>query len=151
VLLTLPRGQYTLALGIFLIIFSSILLIRKPLAIQGERPLVDFVMAFLGGVTGGAARFPSGLLALWCGSRGWSKARQRAVCQPFILIMQVLALALISVFRRGPGFELQTLLFVPASLLGTMTGMAIYRRLSDRRYDQAVKILLLVAGLGFVL
>jgi uncharacterized membrane protein YfcA len=150
-LLTLPRGQYTLSLGVFLVVFSTIMLLRKPLVIPGEHPLVDFVMAFLGGVTGGAAGFPSGLLAIWCSNRGWSKARHRAVCQPFILIMQVLALALISVFRHGPGFELQSLLFVPASLLGTMAGMAIYRRLSDHRYGQAVNILLLVAGLGFVL
>ncbi len=87
--------------------------------------------------------------------KGWDKARQRAVFQPFILIMQVATLALISLWRQAgsssTGFDMHDLLFIPASLLGTMLGLSIYRRLSNTQFARAVTILLIVSGLSYVL
>jgi hypothetical protein len=87
--------------------------------------------------------------------KGWEKARQRAVVQPFILIMQILALLAISLVRRqaagGFGFDLNDLLFIPASLLGTSVGLALYRRLSDGQFARAVNILLIISGFSYVM
>ena len=53
--------------------------------------LADGAVGLLGGLMGGLAGFPSAPLTVWCGLKGWDKARQRGVYQPFILPMQVLA------------------------------------------------------------
>ena len=85
--------------------------------------------------------------------KGWDKARQRAVFQPFILIMQIIALAVISLWHRtnaGVGFDPGNLLFVPISLLGTSLGLVLYGRLSDRQFARAVNILLMVSGVSYV-
>ena len=45
-------------------------------------------------------------MTVWCGLRGWSKERQRGVFQPFILLMQLAALAWMELLagpQRGPG------------------------------------------------
>jgi hypothetical protein len=86
--------------------------------------------------------------------RGWDKRRQRGVYQPFILLMQVLALLLIQIMRpsvtRSVGPSLVPLEFVPVALLGTWFGLAIFRCLSDRTFTLAVKLLLLASGFGLL-
>jgi uncharacterized membrane protein YfcA len=130
------------------------MLFRKPIVIQGQHAAFDFGTGLLGGVTGGAAGFPSAFIAIWCGMKGWSKSRQRAVIQPFILIMQVAALLGINLFRLptagGIGFDITNLLFIPASLLGTSLGLALYKRLSDNQFARAVNILLIVSGVSYL-
>ena len=86
--------------------------------------------------------------------KGWDRLRQRAVMQPFILIMQITALLIISLAQphaAGPGgLPLSTLLYIPVSLAGTSAGMALCQRMSDFQFAKAVNILLIVSGLGFV-
>jgi hypothetical protein len=92
--------------------------------------------------------------------KGWDKYRQRAVSQPFILVMQIAALLAISLarwpvtgnggFTGGGGFDTSDLLFIPASLLGTSIGLALYRRLSDSQFVRTVNILLVVSGVGYI-
>jgi uncharacterized membrane protein YfcA len=116
---------------------------------------VDACVGFLGGITGGLAGFPGATVTIWCGMRGWDKRRQRGIYQPFILLMQVLALLLIQIMRpsvtRSVGPSLVPLVeFVPVALLGTWFGLAIFRRLSDRTFTLAVNLLLLASGFGLL-
>jgi hypothetical protein len=153
VLLHADRAQYTQALGVFLLGYGGYMLVRRPIVVRNQHPAFDFGTGLLGGITGGAAGFPSAFVAIWCGMKGWDKARQRAVFQPYILIMQVAALLAISLARGSagtPGFDAHDLLFIPASLIGTALGLLLYRRLSDRQFARAVNILLIVAGLSYV-
>ena len=87
--------------------------------------------------------------------KGWSKEKQRGVYQPFILIMQLLALAAIFLTQKAHaqsgGIDMQALSYVPAALLGTWCGLAIFRRLSDVQFARWVNGLLIVSGLGLVL
>ena len=62
-----------------------------------QHALFDGVAGFLGGVTGGAAAFPGAFVTIWCGFKGFSKERQRGIYQPFILIVQVAAVAVLAV------------------------------------------------------
>jgi uncharacterized membrane protein YfcA len=43
------------------------------------------------------------------------------------------------------------LLFIPASMVGTACGLALFRRLTDRQFGRAVNLMLLVAGLAMAL
>jgi hypothetical protein len=116
--------------------------------------VADAFAGLLGGITGGLAGFPGAAVTIWCGMRGWDKRRQRGIYQPFILVMQVLALMLIrfmvSSVTHGGGFDLDLLQFVPAAVLGTSFGLAIFRRLSDRSFALTVNVLLLASGVGLL-
>lgn len=154
-LLHASRMLYTHVLGGFLLIFGSYMLLRRAMVVRRQPVIADVVAGFLGGITGGAAGFPSAFVTIWCGMKGWDKARQRAVTQPFILIMQVTGLLAISLVRRSyAGSASMTpsdLIFIPFSLLGTSLGLALYRRLTDAQFGRAVNILLVISGLTYVL
>ncbi len=155
ILLPADRSRYSAALGLFLLTYGLYMLLRKPMVIGRQHAALDFLTGLLGGVTGGAVGFPGAFVTIWCSLKGWDKARQRAVFQPFILIMQVLALLTISLMHRqgagSVGFDMHDLLFIPASLIGTSIGLALYRRLSDGQFARAVNVLLIASGLSYIL
>jgi uncharacterized membrane protein YfcA len=142
------------AVGGLLVVYAAYALLNRPLAIVTQGNLADAGVGFLGGITGGLAGFPGATVTIWCGLKGWDKQRQRGVYQPFILIMQVLALILIQSMQSstaaGVGLGLYPLQFVPVALLGTWFGLAIFRRLSDEFFTLAVKVLLLASGVGLI-
>jgi hypothetical protein len=154
VLLHLQTDWFKETMGVLLTSYAAYALFRRNVAARRYSNLTDVCVGFLGGITGGLAGFPGAAVTVWCGMRGWDKRRQRGVNQPFILIMQILALGLLETvrgsFTRGTGFDLGALEFVPAALLGTWFGLAIFRRLSDQWFSRAVNVLLLVSGVGFI-
>lgn len=154
-LLNLRHAGFKEAVGVLLTGYAAYALFKRPTSIKQGSNLVDGLIGFIGGITGGLAAFPGAAVTIWCGMRGWDKRCQRGVYQPFILIMQVLALGLIQgIGKAGPqgvGFNLDPLQFVPAALLGTWFGMAIFKRLSDRYFTLFVNLLLLASGIGFIL
>lgn len=152
VLLKLDRHVYTHVLGVFLIAYGCYMLVREPLVIRRQTPAFDVLAGILGGITGGAAGFPGAFVTIWCGFKGWSKERQRAMYQPFILIMQVAALTTISLLRHSAGklgFEPADLLCIPAALLGTAVGITLYKRLSENHFARTVNLLMIVSGITY--
>jgi uncharacterized protein len=154
-LLHLPSTTYRTVIGSLLIIYSSYLLLRPPARSLRLGRASDVCAAFLGGITGGLAGFPGAFVTIWCGLKGWDKARQRGVYQPFILSMQPVTLIAIHLMR--PSSSVQTQLdwkvcaFVPAALLGAWFGLRIFKRLSDRQFEFVVNALLIASGIGLVL
>ncbi len=148
------RALFARGLGLFLLAYGGFMLARRPWVFAGRHAALDFVAGCLGGVTGGAVGFPGAFVTIWCGMKGWDKARQRAIVQPFILLMQAAALVAISLSRGAGGatvgFDPGVLVFVPGSLLGTSLGMLCYRGLSDSQFARAVNILLVVSGISYV-
>jgi uncharacterized membrane protein YfcA len=151
----LPSGIYRSVLGILLIAYGSWLLLKRP-----TRPLrwgawADLCAAFLGGLTGGLAGFPGASVTIWCGLKGWDKAHQRGVYQPFILCMQPLSLVAIQLMQpSSPAvvrLDWETLAFVPAALAGAWLGLRIFKRLSDRQFELAVNLLLVISGISLAL
>ena len=117
--------------------------------------LSDACAGFLGGLTGGLAGFPGAFVTIWCGLKGWDKARQRGVYQPFILGMQPITLLVIHLMRPPSStvtqLDWKTMTFIPAALLGAWFGWRIFKRLSDRQFDIAVNALLVLSGIGLIL
>lgn len=147
-------GLYLKCVGVFLVFYGFYMLLRRPVSVSLALPLGDYAAGFIGGVTGGFAGFPGAFVTIWCTLKGWSKEQQRGVYQPFILVMQVLALALIEFIHRSsthPGaVDLSTLSYVPEALVGTWCGIAIFRRMSDRQFARSVNALLIVSGIGLL-
>ena len=149
-LLHMGAGNYMRVIGGALIVYGAYMLLRKPLTVRST-PVGDALVGVLGGVTGGLAAFPGAFVTIWCGMKGWDKARQRGVYQPFILIMQMLALVTLRGVAPGPGIAAAAWTFVPSALLGTCCGLAIFKRLTDQQFAMAVNLLLIVSGLGLAL
>ena len=111
----------------------------------------------IGGLAGGFAATPGAPISVWCATKGWDKIRQRAVFQPIILVLQILALTLIAAAHaHGLGHGLGSIpseawACVPAGLAGTWWGLACYRKLSDRQFAIAINLLLIASGAGLAL
>jgi uncharacterized membrane protein YfcA len=153
-LLHLPTSAYRGVIGALLIVYGGYLLLRRPTQVLRTGPLADACAGFLGGFTGGLAGFPGAFVTIWCGLKGWDKARQRGLYQPFILCMQPVSLIAIQLMRPTSSTAAQlgwtSLAFVPAALLGAWFGLRIFKRLSDRQFELAVNLLLVTAGIGLV-
>ena len=154
-LLHLQTSAYRDVIGALLIAYGGYLLLRNPVNKLRTGPLSDACAGFLGGLTGGLAGFPGAAVTIWCGLKGWDKARQRGVYQPFILSMQPVALIVIALMRPASASATQldwkTLAFIPAALLGAWFGLRIFQRLSDRQFELTVNALLIVSGIGLIL
>src|SRR6188474_2705772 len=95
-LLTLIQPNlFRIGFGIFLASYALYMLV-KPVAAAGRvggGPVTSSIVGFVGGFLGGLTAMPGALPAIWCDLRGVQKEHQRGVVQPFILGMQVFALA----------------------------------------------------------
>jgi uncharacterized protein len=154
ILLHSDRVVYTKGIGSLLILYAAYMLFRRPIQWRRQHPLWDGLSGFVGGVTGGAAAFPGAFVTIWCGMKGWDKERQRALYQPFILIMQVIAIATLTLLRPdgaiAPSAILSNMVYLPAMLVGTILGMTYFRRLNERQFFVAVNALLITSGLSLV-
>ena len=153
-LLHLPTATYRNVIGTMLIVYGGYLLLRWPIRSLRTGPMSDVCAGFLGGITGGLAGFPGAFVTIWCSLKGWDKARQRGVYQPFILSMQPVTLIVIHLMRPSSStqqLDWKALAFVPAALLGAWFGLRIFKRLSDRQFDLVVNALLILSGIGLIL
>lgn len=150
----LPCTGFAAALGAFLIAYS-VLMLCKPaslrISLSGWRPAM--LVGAAGGVVGGFSGFPGSMPVVYLGLRGVGKTEMRGVVQPYILTLQLVSLAILaltdsSIFNAT--FWALGCVTLPAALLGTFTGIALYRRLSDVNFRRAVLILLVVSGVSLV-
>ncbi len=141
-------------MGVLLVLYAAYMLFRRPILWRRQHPALDGLFGFIGGITGGAAAFPSAFVTIWCGMKGWDKERQRALYQPFILVIQVTAIAMLTLLHpRGavaPSAVLSSVMYLPAMLCGTMLGMTYFKRLNERQFSLAVNMLLIISGVSLV-
>lgn len=163
--LGLPVGLYVLVhsdphlmlslIGALLVAYAGIMVFRRPVVLARQSALHDGIAGFLGGITGGIAAFPGAAVTIWCGLKGWNKERQRGLYQPFILILQLAAIAILAARDvaglRGHDFDWSGLLYLPAMLLGTSLGMALFAWMNDRQFARWVNVLLIVSGVSLLL
>lgn len=161
----LPVGLYVLMhtdthlllhlIGALLVAYAGIMLFRRPVVLARQSGVRDAIAGFLGGLTGGIAAFPGASVTIWCGLKGWNKERQRGLYQPFILILQLAAIAIMAARDlaglQGHEFDWSGLLFLPAMLLGTSLGMALFAWLNDKQFARWVNVLLIVSGVSLLL
>jgi uncharacterized membrane protein YfcA len=154
-LFTISAVLYLRVVGTLLIAYGIYMVVRRARPLIVEKPAGDWLAGFLGGLTGGFAAFPGAFVTIWCGLKGWDKNRQRGVYQPFILIMQISALTAISVIKisqgRNSGFDLSAAVYLAPALLGTWSGITIFRRLSDPHFSLWLNLLLIFSGFGLIL
>ncbi|MGE5104627.1 MAG: sulfite exporter TauE/SafE family protein [Betaproteobacteria bacterium] len=147
-LLHVDPTRYAVSLGAFLGIYGGYLLVRRDRIVIRGSAWHDAAAGALGGVAGGLAGLPGSFVTVWCSMRGWDKLRQRAVYQPYILVMQIVTMAWLRVQTPVHGAIADDLLFVPFALIGAVGGLALYRRMTNRQFQVAVSVALVVSGVG---
>jgi len=145
---------YLRVFGAGLVAYSAYSLLRPATTLTRGHRVGDWLAGFVGGLGSGFAAFPGAPVSIWCTMKGWDKLRQRAVYQPFILVMQIATLLVMNILRpsglAGLGIDAATLSYLPLSLLGTWVGLAVFRRMTDRQFGVAVNALLIVSGLSML-
>jgi uncharacterized protein len=149
-LLTLiePRA-FRIAFGLVLVGYALYMLARPAAAIvRHGGAAMGSAVGFAGGLVGGLTAMPGALPVIWCELRGLSKEHQRGLVQPYILAMQVFAIALL---LAQPGAISRDLLVVtaaalPATVAGTFIGMALFGRLDSCKFRLVVLLLILLSG-----
>jgi uncharacterized membrane protein YfcA len=145
---------FRIGFGLFLAAYATYMLLRPAIAFARKTPgrLHDIAVGFGGGLIGGLTAMPGALPTIWCDLRGMPKNLQRGQVQPFIVAMQVCALALMfsnDGLRAMPVAYLTVVL--PALLAGTALGIVLFGKLNDARFRHVVLGVLLVAGFSLVM
>jgi uncharacterized membrane protein YfcA len=150
----LPTRTFAGGLGLFLIVYSALVLLKPDslrIKLSGWKPAVAVGAA--GGIIGGFSAFPGSIPVVYLGLRGVSKANTRGITQPYILALQLISLGILALTHSAifnAQFWLLWVLTLPAVLLGSWTGVGLYRRLSEVNFRRAVLILLIVSGVSLL-
>ena len=150
--LYLEPQWFRFSVGVILIVFSCVMMRgrpRHPITWGGRA--ADAGVGFGGGILGGLAGLSGPLPTMWATLRAGSKDDRRSVFQAFNLTTLVAAL----VAHAMSGLltlELGRLVIfaLPGTFLGAWLGARLYRRLSDKRSDTVVLLLLGTSGVVLV-
>lgn len=146
-------GMFRTGFGIFLASYATWMLLRPAMACAAVAPgrLHDAVIGFGGGLVGGLTAMPGALPVIWCDLRGMTREQQRGLVQPYIMAMQLFALALMLTRHSISGETLLSLTFnLPALVAGAALGVVMFRRIDDALFRRVVLAVLLLAGLMLV-
>lgn len=149
-LLHVDTAVYGVGLGAFLSAYGLFAVFRRDDIVVSGNHWRDAGAGALSGLAGGLAGLSGSFVTIWCSMRGWRKDAQRAVYQPFILVMQIWTLVCLRwlAARHTPLFE--GLRFVPFALLAGIAGFAMYERLTHAQFRAVVSALLMLSGLGLL-
>ena len=151
ILLVLDAGILKSVLGVFLLCFGSYALLapRLPVVTFGGRA-ADACIGFIGGILGGIGGYSGVLPTIWTQLRGWPKEIARAVYQPYVIIIQAIALVSIVWMTMDRASVVMLISVLPPLALGTWIGWQLYGRLNDLRFRQALAVLLIASGATLV-
>lgn len=146
---TVDPRVFKAGVGLLLVGFSTFsLLAGRGLNVSWGGRWADAVVGFAGGVLGGFAGLSGPLPTIWATIRGWGKDERRGLFQAFSLCILSAALLWQAVSGRlteATGWA--ALLSVPGTAVGSFLGVKLYRRLSDRHFNNVILVLLAFSGL----
>jgi len=151
-LVNLPRGAATLALGIFVLLFAVYSLASS----AGTRRVVSTRWAYVAGFTGGVTSTIFGAggppYAIYLSHRGLAKEQYRAT-MGFATLTSI-SLRTIAFFATGilldPKVWTYAAAIIPAGLAGLWAASHLFRRISREMLMRAVALMLLVSGASLI-
>ena len=151
-LVNLPRGAATLALGVFVLAFAIYSLTRHPDAQRVLPARWAYVAGFTGGVTStlfGAGGPP---YAMYLSHRALTKEQYRATLG--LATLTSISLRTVAFFAIGflldPRVWIYAAFVVPAGLAGIWAAGHLFRRISREALMRAVALMLLVSGTSLI-
>lgn len=150
---TVPDEWLMLAFGAFLMAYAVYvhLFTKKPLFPGPVSWWSALAIGSAGGLIGGFSAFPSAAVVIWTGMKGMPKGETRGILQPYILTMQLFSLICLAIHSPkvfSDTFWILLAIMLPIVIPCTLTGISIYRRLSDLNFKKVAVIILGVAGIG---
>ena len=140
--------------GIIVALYAGYMLFRPKLA-RGTATTsrrVTALIGFGGGLVGGLTAMPGAIPTIWCDMRGLPKSDQRGLVQPFIAIMQVLALALLLGRQSlSPKLVVDLAISLPALFAGSVLGIVAFRNINEVGFRRTILVLLLISGASLAL
>jgi len=152
-LVNLPRGAATFALGVFVLLFSLYSLLRNP----DTHRIVSSRWAWFAGFTGGITSTIFGAggppYAMYLSQRGLSKEQYRATLG--LATLTSISIRTLAFLATGalldPKVWLYAMFVVPAGLAGLWAASHLFRRLSREGLMRAVAFMLLASGASLIL
>lgn len=127
-------------------------LFRPRIEACDRQPSLEILAGFGGGLSGGLIGLSAPLPTIWCAARGMSKEHQRAVLQPFILVVQLASAVLL--WHRGTldrtVFDTYLLLCGPV-VGGTWLGACAFRAVSSQGFLRIALGLTAASGVALML
>jgi uncharacterized protein len=152
-LVNLPRGAATLALGVFVLLFALYSLLRNP----DTQRIVSSRWAWFAGLTGGITSTIFGAggppYAMYLSQRGLTKEQFRATLGLATLTsISIRTVAfLVTGILLDPKVWLYAVFIVPAGLAGIWAASHLFRRMSREVPMRAVAFMLLASGASLIL
>ncbi|NKB63043.1 MAG: TSUP family transporter [Gammaproteobacteria bacterium] len=148
----ITADSFKFYLGILIVSYCVFMILRKkqPGTIQSNLGM-DTSVGFFGGVLGGLSGLSGLLPTIWSNFRAWDKVVKRSVFQTYNFTIALIALCM----QGASGFITLDLmkiigLALPGTLLGVWLGHWVYKKLGDNRFNQAIYVILIVAGLNLL-
>jgi uncharacterized membrane protein YfcA len=151
----LPAAQLMMVFGSLLVVYAVYSMFKpSSFKLRGfDGTASGVAVGFFGGVVGGFTAFPGAAVVVWTGLRGLPKARHRAIVQPYIIMSQIYSLGLVAWLHPAylsNRFWLLLVLAFPAVVPGTLSGLAIYKRMSDLNFKRVTFLLLGISGMALL-
>ena len=138
-----------LIVAVLLVTYGGFFTFRKNLPLISKPTyILDALVGFSGGILGALGGLSGAIPTMWCALRTWTKTEQRSLLQPFNMV--VLNVAAVLLFFKGAYTTsvLSNLVFVvPTALIGSLIGIAVFKRLNDNQFRRLLIALMLVSGL----
>jgi uncharacterized membrane protein YfcA len=152
-LVNLPRGAATLALGVFVLLFALYSLLRNPDTHRIVSSRWAWFAGFAGGVTSTVFGAGGPPYAMYLSQRGLSKEQYRATLGLATLTsISIRTLAfLVTGILLDPKVWLYAVFVVPAGLAGIWAASHLFRRMSREVLMRAVAFMLLASGASLIL
>jgi uncharacterized membrane protein YfcA len=141
-----------LTIATFLIAYGGFILVRRDLPrLPRPKPMMDCLVGFVGGILGGAASLSGVLPTIWCTLQPWTKSEQRAVMQPFNVLILSIAAAVYAISGYYSSRSLTLILVaLPITLISAQVGIWAFKRLSDDQFRGLIVSLMFLSGLIIV-
>ena len=149
-LLSFNSIMYVFCIGIFLSLYGVVTLVRPMTTVKWGSALCDTIVGATGGIIGPLVAFPGAFVAIWCSVRGWDRATQRSIYQPYILAMQIMTLGILAIFGETNRIDLTYSYFAVPAVLGAYIGFRVFERITDAQFRTLVNILLIASGVGIL-
>lgn len=148
-----PPSILRLSIGVFLIAYSAIQLFGfakvrlSPIVNKQHDALVGMGGGFLGGFAGLSGPLP----LIWLQLKGGASDMQRAIYQPFnLVVLSAASIVMIIAGQISRDVWMVAAICLPATIAGSFIGSRIYKRVSEKRFRAVVLILLLGSGLALM-
>ena len=140
---------FKVTVGFLLLGYGLWMLIRAKSSINiSQKPALDGIVGLSGGFMGGFAGLAGLLPTLWVGMQGLPKNVQRGTFEPYILIVNLVGIAVFFFAGRittQVGVDL--LWAFPALIFGSWLGVKVYPFINEAVFRKTVLVLILLSGL----